>query len=331
MNTLDAALLSALRRSAVHIPRTDLAALLCTDAATLSARIDQLRAAGFEIDERPGLGVRLVASPDRLIADDLFARLGPTAFIRDILVFAETDSTNQRAIELGASGAASGVAIFAESQTAGRGRFGRAWASAANLGLWFSVLLRPDLPLESWSRLTTWAAVVTAGAVERLSGVSAQVKWPNDVELGGRKLAGILIEMQSDRAGRHFAVVGVGLNANHLPEDFPPDLRQRATSLRIATRRAVDRAALAAAILREMESRLADLGDARFPALLAEAARRSSLLGRRIAVQAASERIEGVAESLAPDGRLVLRRDDGTVEIVGAGEATVAGSAGLHG
>lgn len=323
MSTLDAALIGALRRATVHFPRTELAALLRTDTETVAARIDELRAAGFEIDERPGLGYRLVSSPDRLIADDLRARLGPVPFIRDILVFAETDSTNQRAIELGAGGSAGGIAVFAERQTAGRGRFGRHWESAAHLGLWFSILLRPELPIESWSRLTTWAAVVVADAIEAATGLSVAVKWPNDLEINGRKLAGILIEMQTDRAGQHFAVAGIGVNVNHAAEDFPEELQARATSLRLASRRSIDRAELAAAILRTMNDRAAEIHDATFPKLLAEATRRSSLLGKQVALQTAAERIEGYAEGLAPDGRLLIRLPNGALEVFGSGEATI--------
>ncbi|MEQ1862150.1 MAG: biotin--[acetyl-CoA-carboxylase] ligase [Chthoniobacteraceae bacterium] len=321
--TQDAALLGELRRATVHVPRTELAALLRTDTTAIVKRIDELRAAGFEIDEQPVLGYRLVKSPDRLIADDLRARLGPSAFIRDILVFEETDSTNQRAIQLGETGAAGGVAIFAERQTAGRGRFGRRWESASHLGLWFSLLLRPTLPLAMWSRLTTWAAVVAAEAIEECSGLSIAVKWPNDLELDGRKLAGILIETTPDSAGGHFAVVGVGVNVNHDTDNFPPDLRDRATSLRLATRRFIDRGALAAAILHAMTRRAADIGDAGFPALLDAARRRSSLIGRHIALECAGTRIEGRAEDLAPDGRLQLRLASGELETVGAGEATI--------
>lgn len=329
MSTLDAALLGALRRATVHFPRSELATLLRTSPEIVTARIDELRAAGFEIDERPGLGYRLVNSPDRLIADDLRARLGPSPFIRDILVFAETDSTNQRAIELGAGGAPGGVAIFAERQTAGRGRFGRRWESAAQLGLWFSLLLRPELPLESWSRLTTWAAVTVAEAIESATGLAVAIKWPNDLEITGRKLAGILIEVQSDRAGAQFAVVGIGVNVNHTAEDFPDELRERATSLRLASRRIADRAALAASLLAAMTQRARDIHDDAFPALLAEATRRSVLLGRRIALQTPGGRVEGQAEGLAPDGRLLLRVADGAVEVFGAGEASVLPDAAL--
>jgi BirA family biotin operon repressor/biotin-[acetyl-CoA-carboxylase] ligase len=327
MSTLDAALLGALRRATIHVPRSELAALLRVDAAEVGARIDGLREAGFEIDERPGLGYRLVGSPDRLIADDLRARLGPSSFIRDILVFAETDSTNQRALEIGLHGAAGGVAIFAEKQTAGRGRFGRRWESASHLGLWFSVLLRPALPLGAWSRLTTWVAVVVAEAIEETTGASVSVKWPNDLEFRGGKLAGILTELQTDSAGQPFAVVGIGVNVNHAVEDFPEELRARATSLRVATRRTVDRPALATAILRAMARRADDVLDAGFPALLSEASRRSSLIGKTIALQTATERIEGTAEALAPDGRLIVRLASGAIETVGAGEATILSGA----
>jgi BirA family biotin operon repressor/biotin-[acetyl-CoA-carboxylase] ligase len=323
MNTPDAALLTALRRSVVYFPRTELAALLRTDPATITAQIDGLRAAGFEIDERPGLGYRLVGAPDRLIADDLRARLGPSQFIRDILVFEETDSTNQRASQLGASGAAGGVAIFAERQTAGRGRFGRRWESASHLGLWFSLLLRPRLPLESWSRLTTWTAVAVAEAIEEGTGLAVQVKWPNDLEIAGRKVAGILIETMPDSSGAHFAVIGVGVNVNHLAEDFPEELRPRATSLRLASRRTIERPALAALVLQTMTRRAGSLLDAEFPDLLEAVRRRSSLLGRKVALQSAGTRLEGVAEGLAPDGRLLLRLESGALEVVGAGEATV--------
>lgn len=323
MTTPDAALLSALRRSTIHTPRTELAALLRVDIPALVARIEALREAGFEIDERPGLGYRLRGTPDRLVGDDIHSRTGPSPLTREILVFQETDSTNQRAIQLGESGAAGGVAIFAERQTAGRGRFGRRWESASHLGIWFSLLLRPNLPMTAWPRLTTWASVGLAEAIEEHTGLPVQVKWPNDLEYAGRKLAGILIELLPDRSGGHFAVVGIGLNANHLETDFPPELQERATSLRVATRREIERPAIAAAVLRSLTNRLDDLQDATFPNLIASAARRSSLLGKRVTLQTAAGLLEGLAEGLAPDGRLLLRLENGDLEVVGSGEASV--------
>jgi BirA family biotin operon repressor/biotin-[acetyl-CoA-carboxylase] ligase len=325
VSALDAALLRALRASKTHVPPSELAAQLGTTHAALAAQIGELREAGFEFEEHPGLGYRLVAAPDRLIPGDLRARLGHCALVRDVIVFAETDSTNERAIELGRRGAESGLAIFAERQTAGRGRFGRRWESASHLGIWFSLLVRPTFPLGRWPRLTTWAAVAIANAL----GPSAGIKWPNDIFLGGRKAAGILIETGVDEAQRAFSVIGIGVNANHTAEDFPADLSARATSLRIETGRAVDRAALAAAILRELDARYSEI-DRNFERLISEAMRRSVLLGRWVQARSGDGAMEGIAESLDAHGQLRLRKADGTIETLIAGEVTMSEERGVR-
>ena len=322
MSALDTALIRALRAAAVHLPAGEIATLLHSTASAITASVTGLREAGFDIEDRPALGFRLIASPDRLIADDVLARLGPTRFIRDVLVFEETDSTNERAADLGRSGARGGIAIFAERQTAGRGRFGRRWESAAHLGLWFSLLLRPALPLALWPRLTTWAAVALAHAIEATLPVRATIKWPNDVLIDGRKVAGILIETGVDHAGEQFAVVGIGVNVNHEAEHFPEELRPVATSLRLAARREVHRPAFATTALRELEAWSARLGGD-FTSIVAEATRRSSLLGQRIAVHAGGSVIEGIAEALDDGGQLLMREAGGTLRTLGAGEVTL--------
>ena len=318
----DARLLRALRETRVHLPAGDLAAQLGESAAVVRAGLAALSAAGFEIEDRPGFGFRLIAAPDRLIADDLTARLGPCPLIREILVFAETDSTNDLATRLGRNGTPGGLAIFAEHQTAGRGRFGRRWASASHRGLWFSLLLRPPLPQAEWARLTTWAAVSVAAAIEESIGAKTAIKWPNDVFLGGKKVAGILAESGSDVTGRPFAVLGIGVNVNHEPDDFPAELHATAGSLRETTGEPLDRTALAAAILRALDSRLPFLSDD-FPAIIAEAAARSFLLGRWIEVRAGEISAEGFAEQLDENGHLILRHADGTLGRFIAGEVTV--------
>ncbi len=322
MSALDARLLAALRASQVHLPAGDLARQLGAPLATIHARLAELRGAGFEIEDRPGLGVRLVASPDRLIADDLHARLGPCPLVREIVVFEETDSTNDLAVRRGRAGAAGGLVIFAERQTAGRGRFGRRWASASHRGLWFSLLLRPALPMPHWPRLTTWAAVALTDAIEEALGLPAAIKWPNDLQIGGRKVAGILAESGADTAGEPFAVVGIGVNVNQQREDFPPEIAARAGSLRLATGRLLDRPAFAAALLRALDTRAAQL-DTDFPAIIAATTRRSLLLGRWIQVQSGAATLEGRAETLDADGHLLLRTADGALHRLTAGEVTV--------
>jgi BirA family biotin operon repressor/biotin-[acetyl-CoA-carboxylase] ligase len=304
------------------LPATDLAGQLAVSLATVEIRLRELREAGFEIEERPGLGFRLVRSPDRLIADDLLSRLGPCALVREIVVFAETGSTNESAMQRGRQGAENGLVIFAERQTAGRGRFGRPWASASHRGLWFSLLLRPTLPASTWPRLTTWAAVSLAATIENSLGLAAGIKWPNDIYIQGRKIAGILAESGVDAAGQPFAVVGLGVNVNHDPGDFPPELEGKAGSLRMVSGRLIDRPTLATNLLRELDARLPQVAED-FPGMIAETARRSLLLGHWVQVRSGQHLLEGRAETLDAHGHLLLRQADGTLTRLTAGEVTI--------
>ncbi len=322
MSAVDVALLRALRASRGHSPGAEFATQLGIPLSAVKSHIAALIAAGFEIEQHPGLGYRLLSAPDRLIADDLFARLGLGALIREITVFAETDSTNDRAAQLGRGGVAPGVAVFAERQTAGRGRFGRRWDSAGRRGLWFSLLLRPDFRVAYWARLTTWAATGIAAAIERETGLPVRIKWPNDIFIAGRKIAGILTETVFEAGVDPFAIVGIGVNVNHEPTDFPSTLAAKAGSLRMATGRVLDRAALAAAILRELAARW-PLLDRAFPDLVAESQARSELLGKWIQVQAGQTVVEGVAEGLDAEGQLFLRDASGLLRTLSAGEVSI--------
>ena len=329
--SLDARLLRELRATAVHLLPGDFADALAVPGEQIAAALTRLRGAGFDIEEKPGLGCRLLASPDRLIADDLLARIGDSALARgnpparenplarEILTFEETASTNDVAARLGREGHAGGLLVFAERQTAGRGRFGRRWDSAPHAGLWFSLLLRPAFATPLWVRLTTWAGVCVAAAIERATGLHTQVKWPNDVLVGGKKIAGILTECSSDMARGMFAVTGIGLNVNH--ETMPAELADRAASLRQIAGRTFDRSALAAAIDTELAARLPEV-DTAFERILAEAARRSSILGNWIRIEAADISFEGRAEALDTGGNLLLRLADGTLRTMTAGEVS---------
>ena len=323
MIPLDALLLATLRSAPVHLTGNELAAQVGAPLQTVEARLGELQAAGFDIELRPGFGYRLLGAPDRLIADDLRSRLGECPLIREILVFQETGSTNDQAAQMGRHGTAGGVAIFAEKQTAGRGRFGRRWESASHRGLWFSLLLRPELPMMLWPRLTTWAALGVASAIDGTAGERATVKWPNDVYLKGKKVAGILIETGTDADGGVFAVLGIGVNVNHEPDDFPGELQDKAGAIRDATGYPVDRAALAVAILRELNARWNAVG-AHFGHLLEEASRRSFLLGKWITVQSGETTLEGIAEALDDQGHLLLRQSDGEISRLSAGEVTLS-------
>ncbi len=246
------------------------------------------------------------------------AALSPETCIgRDVRVLSETDSTNDLARRAGESGAAEGLVFFAERQRAGRGRRGRAWDSRAGLGLWFSVLLRPAAPRARWPRLSLLTALAVLRGIEQaVPELRLSWKWPNDLESEGRKVAGLLIETQAD-----FAVIGIGINARHSLNDFPPELRPRATSLSLLAGHLIDREAVAAAVLGELD-RLWQLDWAGpvFSGLVAELTLRSSLLGCRVRVSAGLREITGVAEMLDTEGQLGLLLDDGMRVRVDSGE-----------
>lgn len=323
---LDARILAALRKSTLHLLPSELARATDCDPAALSERVAALQEAGFAIESRPELGYLLRSEPDRLVADDLWARLHPDGerspeggLISNILIFEETASTNDLCMQLGRNGQPPGLVIFAEKQTAGRGRFGRQWASAAHLGLWFSLLLRPKLPFAEWPKLTAWTACCLASALEGVAPVSCQVKWPNDLQIRRKKVCGILVETGTDLDGAPFAVLGIGLNVNHELADFPEPLMATATSLRTETERVHSRPRIAAAVLAEL-SRSEHALLHRFDAVVEDLRRRSSVLGEWIRVRSGTGEWEGLAHSIDSQGHLLLQLADGEMKRISAGE-----------
>jgi BirA family transcriptional regulator, biotin operon repressor / biotin---[acetyl-CoA-carboxylase] ligase len=194
-----------------------------------------------------------MSPPDRLIAAQLHAALGQCLIGQRIIVLESTRSTNDFLRQMLTPELPEGIVVFAEAQTAGRGRHGRHWASASHQGLWFSLLLRPRLSLLESARLTTWAAQAVATVIRDETGLKSTIKPPNDVYVGPRKVAGVLVETVAKRGPEYDAIVGLGLNLNQALQDFPGELRARAGSLAMALGHPVDRSSFAIAILRELE------------------------------------------------------------------------------
>lgn len=220
---------------------------------------------------------------------------------REIYVFAETDSTNDLARRAGDAGAAEGLVFFAETQRAGRGRRGRAWASPSGSGLWFSTVLRPRAPRDKWPRLTLLAVRAVLDSLARGAGVAADWKWPNDVMMGTHKLAGILVE-----ATPEFVVLGIGVNVRQRADDFPGDLRDRAVSVEMITGRGIEREALAAGILETLDGDYqADWAGADFAAVREYCVARSAVaVGNLVRAQSGDESIEGRLLGFTPEAHL---------------------------
>jgi len=191
--------------------------------------------------------------PDRLSAEQLRAGICGAVIGQEIVVLEETDSTNDAILQIGNANPKQGLVVFAEHQTAGRGQRGNRWESAAGKGLWFSILLQPGIALANSPRLTAWAAEAVSGAIQNEFSLRPTIKPPNDVQIDGRKVAGILVEMRAQKKAAHLAIAGIGINVNQALEDFPRELQSRAISLAMALGRQVDRQGFAIALLRNLD------------------------------------------------------------------------------
>lgn len=240
---------------------------------------------------------------------------------RALHCFAELDSTNTTARELAAGGAPDGTVVIADAQRHGRGRLGRQWVSPAGRNLYLSVALRDAGPPEHLGQLSLLAGVATAETV-RAWCPAAVIKWPNDVLIDGRKAAGILCEMEPAGSAR-VVVLGIGVNLNGGPDDFPAELRDKATSLALAGGAPVDRARVAAALLDALEAHVERWRRDGFAPIAAAWRALAAMLGRPIRVAEPDGTVEGVAEDLADDGALLVRRADGRLHRVVAGDVTV--------
>lgn len=321
--TVDAQILAALRDSA-SVSGADLAQRLGISRAAIWARIEDLRKLGFGIEASPHHGYRLTDTPDLLLADDLTARLGPHALIgREIYVYKETASTNDIVERLAREGAREGLVVFAEAQSKGRGRLGRRWHSPPGQGLFFSVLLRPRLrPMEA-TQLTVAAATALVRAIERTTGVRPEIKWPNDLLFGGRKLAGVLTELSAELDTIKHLTLGIGLDVNQTPADFPAEIRHLATSLRIAGGQVCDRPELATALLQELEHDYQRIAEGRFEQIADEWEARCTTIGRNVAIRIGDRELRGHAESLDRDGALLLRTQHGRIERIIGGDVSL--------
>lgn len=322
--TTDAKILSALRSSPDGVSGADLAGQLGISRTAIWARIEELRQLGYDIEASPHFGYRLVSVPDVLHADDLLARLYRTKIIgRDIRVFEQTTSTNDVIEKLARDGVKEGVVVFAESQTRGRGRLGRKWISPAYKGLWFSVLLRPNLRPQEATQLTVVSATALRRAIRAETGLDPEIKWPNDILVGGKKVAGVLTELSAELDRVKHVILGIGVDVNLNAGEFPAELRKQATSLKIETGRAVSRAELATAILEELDNDYLRVCAGQFTKIADEWEAHCKTIGREVTIQIGDRRIEGRAESLGENGELLLRTEHGHLERINGGDVTL--------
>jgi BirA family biotin operon repressor/biotin-[acetyl-CoA-carboxylase] ligase len=323
--TIDTKILSALRGAGDGgVAGTELSQKLGISRAAVWAHIQELRSLGYEIEASPHLGYRLLNTPDVLHSDDLLSRLGRTRVIgRDIRVFEETTSTNDIVDKLAHDGVREGAVVFAESQSKGRGRLGRKWISPPRKGLWFSILLRPQIRTGAVTQLTIAAATALFRAIQAQTGITAEIKWPNDIMIRGKKVAGILTELSAELDTVKHIILGIGVDVNLTAAELPADLRKIATSLKIESGVHQNRAALAVKMLQELDHDYGRVCSGEFENIADEWEKHCSTIGHRVAIHIGDRKIQGHAESLDTDGALLLRTQHGQLERVIGGDVTV--------
>jgi len=291
--------------------------------STVWRLVGRLRELGVKAKGRPATGYFLEQVPDILMPDMLKQRVKGGLFGKRIHHFFKTDSTNRVALELGQAGEPEGAVVLAEEQTAGRGRAGRAWASERAAGIYVTLLLRPKLAPVQAPLLTMMAGLSTRAAVEAVTGLNVDLKWPNDLLIRGKKAGGILTEMHAEPSQIRFVIVGVGLNVNQ--EKFAGELAERATSLRMETGKFHSRMELLVRLLREFEAdynRFLREGLASVVARFESAS--SYVRGKRVRVSNGVESYTGTTAGLGPEGLLQVEREDGRLMTVIAGDVAEA-------
>jgi BirA family biotin operon repressor/biotin-[acetyl-CoA-carboxylase] ligase len=291
--------------------------------AAVWKHVRRLRSAGYEIVGIPSRGYRLLAVPDRLTASEIRPHLTGEILGREIHFAEMVDSTNTWARRLARAGAAEGTVVLAEGQTAGRGRLGRSWFSPPGVNVYMSVVLRPAVPPARAPQLTLVAGSAVAAAIEAVSGLRPQLKWPNDVLLGNSKAAGLLTEMDSEADRVAFVVLGIGVNLNASAAALRGAVGPAATSVLAATGRPVARAAFVGRLLGELEGRYRRYLSAGFEALREEWESYSCVTGREITVAGPDGERRGRAVGVDGEGALVLREPGGGLVRVVAGDVSV--------
>lgn len=282
--------------------------------------VNKLRDMGYEFEAVSRKGYRLLTKPDSIDPTGLQLALDTTVFGRKAVLLASTLSTQGDVLKLAEQGQAEGAVVIAEEQTGGRGRFGRQWFSPPDKGIWMSVLLRPDLPLQHTPQLTLLTGVAVCRAVRACSGADAGIKWPNDVLIDGRKVCGILLESTVEDHEVRYCIAGIGVDVNFDPEDYPEDLTTIATSLKMETGQSVDRTKLTAAILTELEQLYFLYQKEGFGVISALWEALSVSMNREITVTNPHGVIEGKAIGLDPSGALIVEKHDGEHTLIISGE-----------
>jgi len=297
----------------VVVSGTKIAQEISSNRSEVWRLIQQLRGLGVEVAGHPATGYRLKSVPDLLLPEILDPLLRGTIFDGQVQHFYKIGSTNSAAMAAAAKAAPEGSVFLAEEQTAGRGRGAHSWQSARSAGIYCSVILRPALPPAEALVLSLAVGLAVRAAIEQIDArVKVDLKWPNDVLVGGKKVCGILTEMNAEATRVRYIVTGIGINVNHA--GFPPQLQAEATSLRLATGSEWSRVELTAALLKSLDREYRHLiasKDAGQSVLRRFAEQSSWVRGKAVRIEENGGKVEGTTAGLDERGFLQLRTQQG--------------------
>lgn len=303
-----------------HVSGDHLTSQLGLSTAQLSQEIEKLQEEGYHIDSSP-LGYRLLKTPNRILPYEIQRNLATEYIGHEIHHYSEVDSTNNVAKELAEKGSPEGTIITAESQRSGKGRRGKKWISPHG-GVWMTIILRPDIPTSQAPLLTLLTGVAVAETLKRECNLEVGIKWPNDILIGDKKVCGILTEASASKRGLDYVVVGIGIDLNVNVDDFPPELREGATSLQRELEKEISGVKLVQNFLLNFENFYNDFKNGQFQHILNQWRRLSTTIGSTVEVQKRGRTVRGEAVGITKEGVLILEMPDGSLRKIISGECT---------
>ncbi|AUB56923.1 MULTISPECIES: biotin--[acetyl-CoA-carboxylase] ligase [Methanobacterium] len=304
-----------------YVSSDNLASKMGISNAQLSDEIQKLQNDGYRIDSSSERGYRLIKTTNRLLPYEIQLNLTTKYIGQEIYHYSEVDSTNNVAKELAEKGAVEGTIVIAESQRRGKGRRGKKWLSPSG-GVWMTIILRPDIPTSQAPLLTLLTGVAVAETLTHECGLDVGIKWPNDILIGDKKVCGILTEAIARKGGLDYVVVGIGIDLNVDVDEFPPDLRKGATSLKNELEKEIPGEKLVQNFLLNFENLYQNFKEGQLSEILNQWRSLSTTIGSTVEVKKRGGTIRGEAVGITRDGILILEMDDGSLRKIISGECT---------
>ena len=326
MNTTADQILSILEEAEGPVPGEEISKKTGVTRSAIWKNIKELRNQGYEIEASRPAGYHLISRTNRLLPYEVKRHLKTHLIGQNIEYYDSVPSTILVAKELCAKKSAeelNGTVIVAEEQSGGVGRLGRPWASPKG-GIWTTIILKPDIPIDHVFMVTMASSIALVRTIRKLYGIGALIKWPNDIYIGDRKVAGILLEISAEAEDVKHCILGIGIDANVPPQALPGDLNTPVTSLQAEYGEPIDRPAFLAYLLREFERRFRLIEAGEYDSIVREWKSLSLTLDKRVKIKTPRKSFEGVAIDIDEYGALIVRRDNGKVERIFSGDCTPA-------